>query len=60
MHPIEVRGEFEEKRRDMFEGGKQDGDRGDERGYRPLDCPERDMKEAEEWPVDHHGRGDDD
>ena len=29
---------------------------GDERGYRPLDCPERDMKEAEEQPVDM-GRG---
>jgi hypothetical protein len=43
----------------MFEGGKQDGDRGDEGGYRPLDCPERHMKEAEEQPVDHHGRGDD-
>ena len=45
---IQVRRELEEKRRDMFEGGMQDGDRGDEGGYRPFDCPESDMKQAEE------------
>lgn len=46
----------------MFQGGKQNGDRGDERGYRPFDCPESDVKQAEEQPVDHHGhrRGGDD
>jgi hypothetical protein len=40
----------------MFEGGKEDGDRGDESGYRRVDYPESDMKEA---AVDHHGTEDD-
>jgi hypothetical protein len=43
----------------MLEIGKEDGDRGYEGGYRPVDYPEREMKETEKQPVDHHGTGDD-
>jgi hypothetical protein len=37
----------------VLKRGKEDGDRGYESGYRAVDYPEREMKEAE---VDHHGR----